>query len=425
MAEPPPLENYIPVPSRLEGIEVFAPAPEKSAPHQPVVDFKCPQCGATTAYSVPDGGLTCTHCGYYEPPEKPAVGKGAQQFEFTVETMERAAHGWGEPRTELECQNCGARTSLSVGSLTSTCAFCGSNKVIQREAPQDVLRPRFLVPFKVDSTKCSQLTHAWLESSWMTVSGLKRLSRLAEFSGVYLPYWTFDSVTCAAWKAEVGHTKTERYYDNGEWKERIVTEWRWERGQVQLTIDDLIVEGSQQLSRLLLGKLKDFDLCDLTPYEPKYLAGLQARAYDVTLEQAWEIARQEMRERTRQACVGQASSSQIRNFSMDLDFSAESWRYILLPVYVAGYRYQDKAYQVMVNGQTGTIAGQRPVDWTKVGLVAAIAVAPGLLLCLIGLLTLIFGGVGAAIGAFGLFLLVIGGAIDAIIITKAMSLDDI
>ncbi len=134
----------------------FAPAPVVSAAHQPVVDFKCPQCGATTAYSVPDGGLTCTHCGYYEPPEKPVVGKGAQEFEFTVETMERAAHGWGEPRTEMECQNCGARTSLPVGSLTSTCAFCGSNKVIQREAPQDVLRPRFLIPFKIDATKCSR-----------------------------------------------------------------------------------------------------------------------------------------------------------------------------------------------------------------------------------------------------------------------------
>ncbi len=110
---------------------------------------------------------------------------------------------------------------------------------------------------------------------------------------------------------------------------------------------------------------------------------------------------------------------------MDLDFSAESWRYILLPVYVAAYSYLDKTYQVMVNGQTGTIAGQRPVDWTRVGLVAAIIAAPGLLLCLLGLLTLVFGGVGAAIGAFGLFLLVIGIVIDVVIISKAMSLDDI
>ena len=425
MPDTSPVQKFIPVPSALEGIEVFAPAPAEGEAHQPVVDFKCPQCGGTTAYSVPDGVLTCTHCGYYEPPQKPVVGKGAQEFEFTVETMERAAHGWGEPRTEMECQDCGARTSVSVDSLTFTCAFCGSNKVIQRQAPQDLLRPRFLIPFKIDAAKCAQLTRDWLESSWMTAAGLKRLSRLAEFSAVYLPFWTFDSVTRATWKAEVGHTKTERYFENGEWKDRTVTEWRWESGQAQLHIDDLIVEGTQQLSRLLLGKLKDYDLGELTPYEPKYLAGLGARAYDVPLEQAWEIARQQMRERTRQACYEQASSSQIRNFSMDLDFSEESWRYILLPVYVAAYRYHDKPYQVMVNGQTGTIAGQRPVDWTRVGLVAAALAAPGLLLCLIGLLTLVFGGLGAVIGGFGLFLLVVGLAIDAIIITKAMSLDDI
>jgi DNA-directed RNA polymerase subunit RPC12/RpoP len=425
MSETSPTQNFVPVPSALEGIEVFAPPPAESEPYQPVVDFKCPQCGGTTAYSVPDGGLTCTHCGYYEPPQKPVVGKGAQEFEFTIETMERAAHGWGEPRTEMECQNCGARTSLPVGELTFTCAFCGSNKVIQRQAPQDLLRPRFLVPFKLDGAKCAELTRVWLESSWMTVAGLKRLSRLADFNGVYLPFWTFDSVTRAAWKAEVGHTKTERYFENGEWKDRTVTEWRWESGQVQLRIDDLTVEGTQQLSRLLMGQLKDYDLSELTPYEPKYLAGLGARAYDVPLEQAWEIARQQMRERTRQACYEQASSSQIRNFNMDLDFSEESWRYILLPVYVAAYRYQDKPYQVMVNGQTGTIAGQRPVDWTRVGLVAAALAAPGLLLCLLGLLTLLFGGLGVAIGGFGLFLLIVGLVIDAIIIMKAMSLDDI
>jgi predicted RNA-binding Zn-ribbon protein involved in translation (DUF1610 family) len=418
-------QKFVPVASAMEGIEVFAPAAEETGPQQPVVDFKCPQCGATTAFSVPDGGLTCTHCSYYEPPQKPMVGKGAQEFEFTVETMQRAAHGWGEPRTEMECQNCGARTSLSVGSLTFSCAFCGSNKVIQREAPQDVLRPRVLIPFKIDVAQCGELTKTWLSSSWMTASDLTRLSKLANFSGVYLPFWTFDAVTQAKWKAQVGHQKTERYRQGNEWKTRIVTEWRWESGQVKLRTDDLIVDGSQRLSQLLMSQLKNFDLNALTPYEPSYLAGLQARAYDVPLEEAWETAREQMREGTRKACYDQASTSQVRNFSMELDFSEESWRYILLPVYVAFYRYQDKTYQVMINGQTGSIAGQRPIDWTKVGLVAAGIAAPGLLLCLIGLLTLLLGGLGAAIGGFGLILLVIGLVIDGIIINQAMKLDDI
>lgn len=79
----------------------------------------------------------------------------------------------------------------------------------------------------------------------------------------------------------------------------------------------------------------------------------------------------------------------------------------------------------MVNGQTGTIAGQMPVDWTKVWLVIAALLAPGVLLGLLGLLTLLLGGVGAVIGGFGLFLLVIGMIISLVILRKAMSLDDI
>jgi predicted RNA-binding Zn-ribbon protein involved in translation (DUF1610 family) len=389
------------------------------------VEFKCPQCGGATAYSAQDGGLTCTYCGYYEPPASAAVGKRAQEFEFTVETMSRAAHGWGEERKELECQSCGSIASLPLDALTHTCAFCGSNKVIQRQASQDLLRPWFLIPFKVDPAACHNLTRAWMGSSWMTPAILKNVARVADFNGVYLPYWTFDSVTRAAWKAEVGHPRTERYRERGEWKERTVIDWRWESGQVRLDIDDLVVPGTQRLSQVLLDRLKGFELNALTPYDPKFLAGLQARAYDLPLEQAWEIARERMRESTRQACLAQASTNRVRNFNMSLDFSAESWRYVLLPVYVAAYRYQGQVYQVMVNGQTGAVAGQRPVDWTRVWLVVAALLAPGVLLSLIGLLTLIFAGLGAVIGGFGFFLLVVGVIIAVIILRQAMSMDDI
>ena len=132
-----------------------------------------------------------------------------------------------------------------------------------------------------------------------------------------------------------------------------------------------------------------------------------------------------MREQTRQACISQASTSMVRNFSMNLDFSQETWRYVLLPVYVAAYRYQGKTFQVMVNGQTGVVAGQRPVDWTRIWLVVAALLAPGVLLGLLGLVTLVFAGLGAAIGGFGFILLVIGIVIAVIIVLNAMKMDDI
>jgi predicted RNA-binding Zn-ribbon protein involved in translation (DUF1610 family)/ribosomal protein S27AE len=420
---PPP--GFIPVPSATDGIQVYAPAPPETGSQQEVVEFKCPQCGATTAFSATDGGLTCTHCGYYEAPQKPIVGKGAEQFEFTTDTMQRAAQGWGEERKDMLCQSCGAQTSVPAESLTQTCPFCGSNQVIQRQAAQDILRPRFLIPFKIEASACSEIARTWLGSSWMTPASLRQAASLAAFTGVYLPYWTFDALTRADWKAEVGHQETERYYENGEWKTRTRTVWRWESGHAQLQIDDLLVPGAARLSHKLLSGLQDFDMTSLAPYEPKYLAGFQAQSYDIPLEQAWETGRQLMREQTRLACLSQASTPQVRNFSMKLDFGDESWRYILLPVYLAAYTYESKIFQVMVNGQTGGISGQRPVDWNKIWMVMAALLVPGLFLGLIGLVTIPLGGVGVVIGGLGFILLVIGIVIGIILYGKANSLDDI
>ena len=96
-----PLEGYIRTESAVEGIDVFMPAPEDDK-QEAVVDFKCPRCAARTAYSVTDGGLKCSNCGYYEAPEQKVVGKGAEQFEFKVETVQQSAQGWGEVRQQLE-----------------------------------------------------------------------------------------------------------------------------------------------------------------------------------------------------------------------------------------------------------------------------------------------------------------------------------
>lgn len=397
------------------------PAPPEPEKHREVIEFHCPQCRAGTAYSAADGALTCTHCGYYEPPHKPVIGKGAEEFEFTVETLERAAHGWGEVRKELQCQGCGAYTTVSPDMLTHACSFCGSNKVIQRQAPQDVLRPRFIIPFKVETGRCRQIVKEWLGSSWLTPAALRQAVRTDRFNGVYLPFWTFDAVTQADWRAEVGHRKTERYYSGGKWRTRTRIVWRWESGRVEQVVDDMVISGAAHLSELHLGQIKkDYDLCALAPYEPKYLAGFQAQAHAVPLEAAWATARQQMREQTRLACRSQASTSKIRNFSMNLDFSDETWRYILMPVYLSTYAYDGRTYQVMINGQTGTISGQRPVAWLKLWLVVAGLLTPGAVLALAGLFNPSWSGLVLA----GLLLLAMAIGIGFYLVSQAMRLDD-
>ncbi len=115
-----------------------------------------------------------------------------------------------------------------------------------------------------------------------------------------------------------------------------------------------------------------------------------------------------MRERAREGCRDQINSSHVRNFSMLADFEDETWRYILLPVYASAFRFEGSIFQVLINGQTGIVAGQKPVAWWKVWLAITGLLSPGLLLSLIGLVLLLFGGIGIFVLAFAAVIFVVG-----------------
>lgn len=415
---PPP--NYVAVKSNLPGFEVYAPVQEKKD-EQEILEYKCPQCGAVTAYSIGQAGLACAHCGYQQKIQADVVGKQAEQFEFSLDNLAVAAHGWGEDRNDLRCLSCGAEITVPADSMATTCAFCGSNKVVQASANKDQLRPKFLVPFKIAPKKCQQIAREWLGSSWMVPKELKNFAAMDSFTAIYLPYWTFHAITNASWKAEVGHRVSERYYDasSKSWKTRTKIVWRWESGNAGLDINDLLVAGTERVSAHHLENVDQYNLSEMVTYAPVFLAGLQAKGYDRPLESAWELAREVMREKTKDACMRQASTSMVRNFSMKLDFSDESWRYLLLPVYLAAYQFNGKTYHAIVNGQTGDISGQRPVDWKKIWLVIAMTFAPGMLMSLIGFLLASSSGEGYLLGFAGLFFLFVALIAAVIILINA------
>lgn len=404
-----PSPDFVPLESALPGITVYAPRPKTVQADAPQT-FECPQCGATTKFDVAAGGVACEHCGYTATPKAQAVGLQAGVMEFTLETLNKAEMGWGVARKEMHCNACGADMTIAENALTATCPFCASNRVNVREAPADQLRPRFLIPFKIQPQATRELAKKWLGEGWYHPSELGASAIVDRFTGVYLPFWTFNADITSDWKAEVGHEEQESYYDDEDksWKTRTVIRWNWESGRVRLDIDNLLVCGSTRVSRVLAGRLEPFNLNDLVSYAPDFLAGWQAQTYDLTLPKAWELGKADMRERAKSACYSDTGSSHVRNFSMTSDFAEETWRYVLLPVYLAAYNFEGKVYQVMVNGQTGEVVGQKPVAWWKIWLAVAAMLSPGLCLGLISLPLLLAGGIGLVPLVFAAVFFVLG-----------------
>jgi transcription elongation factor Elf1 len=416
-----PQSGFSKITSKLEGITVYAPTPEKDTTPEKI-NFKCPQCGATTSYKPSISGVSCSNCGYAHASKAERVGLNAVKREFTLDNLALAARGWGVERSEIHCDSCGAEFSVATNALSSTCPFCASNRVIARVASQEILRPRFLIPFTLEAVDCQQKIKKWLGKGWMHPSDLSRMVVSTQLNGIYLPFWTFDTTIQANWRAEVGYKRTEKYYDNSSksWKTRSRIDWRWESGQVTQKLNDWLGIGTTKVSHLLLKRLNLFDMNALTAYNPELLAGWPALNYDILLQEAWDSTKQEMREGARERCRKQIKSNYVRNFSMLADFDNESWRYILLPVYAAAYRFDKNTYQVLVNGQSGIISGQKPIAWWKVWLAIVGLLSPGIFMTFIGVLLLLFGGIGILILGLAVVVFIIGISISINIFRQAI-----
>jgi hypothetical protein len=94
-----------------------------------------------------------------------------------------------------------------------------------------------------------------------------------------------------------------------------------------------------------------------------------------------------------------------------------------LPVYLATYRFENEPYQLILNGQTGAVAGQKPVAWWKVWLVIAALLSPGMILGFVGVTLTLLADAGAGAIALGVIAFVIGLILSMLLYQKITRLE--
>ena len=197
--------------------------------------------------------------------------------------------------------------------------------------------------------------------------------------GLYIPYWTFDAMVRCPWDAEAGYyyyVDVEYRDSNGRTQIRKEQRVRWEAasGVVEHVFDDVLVAGTQGIRQDLLTRVEPFPTAELVPYDTAYLSGHVVEHYQVVLPDAAEQSKQAMTKALFELAVEQVPGDTYRNMRIRPDWSGETFKHVLVPVWMLTYTYGRRAFQLVANGYTGRMAGTYPLSPWKVAFVTLLVI---------------------------------------------------
>jgi ribosomal protein S27E len=339
-------------------------------------EFPCPGCGAMLYFNPADQKLKCDHCGYEG--EIPDSAAPIQELDYQAQLSQLADQAPAAEALMVHCSTCGAQTTFDPNVTAGRCPFCDS-AIVAEPASVSLIQPRSLLPFEVTRDKARASYKTWLNSLWLAPNALKKQAHIQDrLKGVYVPFWTYDAQTASAYTGQRGDdywvTQTHTVMVNGKPQVRTTqvrrTRWSYVSGHVSCSFDDILILASKALPPKYTDALEPWDLDHLKSYEPAYLSGFTAQSYQITLPQGFAIAQDKMDPVIHSRICDDIGGDHQRVSSVDTQYIDVKFKHLLLPIWLATYRYHEKVYRFLVNARTGEVQGERPWSKWKIAILA-------------------------------------------------------
>jgi len=355
-------------------------------------ELPCSNCGAPLRYDPGALTLTCEHCGTVnELPPDPAGPWGAasavHELDYAKALADRLDATEIEETQTVRCPGCGAEISFDATTIAEECPFCATPLAKSATHTHRHPKPQAVLPFAIPERDARGRMGNWLSGLWFAPSGLKQYARAGRpMQGVYLPHYTYDArgeadyqglrgdayyVTQMVTFTEGGRTRTEP---------RQVRKIRWTpaAGHVRRDFDDVLVAATETLTpgggRAEDGP-RNWDLDGLKPYRTEYLAGFRAEAPTLALDQGFARARVAMDDGLTANVRADIGGDEQQISRMAARYHDITFKHVLLPAWLAAYRFRNRCYRVVINGRTGQVSGERPWSIWKIALAVLIAAA--------------------------------------------------
>lgn len=309
------------------------------------LDRKCPSCGATMTFEPGFNNLVCKTCGHKEVIPELVSKIPVEELDFLT-AQNTASHDWGMEAKLVQCRQCGAVTVQNKLQLSGVCPFCGSNAIDSADPEKDIMAPTGIIPFEISEKRALYIFNDWIKDRYLAPELLAKNAQLNKFYGIYIPLFTFDVLTVNSY--------TGQYTENNR--------TLFKSGRFQYQVDDFPVVASKQLSsdKLLWNVVKDYRTREAKPYTPAALSGFPCEHYSIGLHEAWNSVGPEMTFLLKQQVNRMDSSHYIRRIELGTEYYNLRYKYLIVPVWLNSFFYDNRLYMVVINGQTGKIDGQWP-----------------------------------------------------------------
>jgi hypothetical protein len=309
--------------------------------------FTCPNCGANMVFA-PDGhSLYCEHCSRNERLADQFDSKEPEERDFLLAMATAQGHRKPVALHSFQCKGCGATFLLAPDVISATCSYCGSPHVIAIDETRELIEPDGVIPFAFDQKNAGRYLVNWAKKKKVKPDGKVQMPH-----GIYLPVWSFEL------GGEIPYTA------------QIMVNESKGRKVVLKTISDahpvvafnVPVAATRKQGPLLNNALEGFNLAEAVPYDPRFLSDWPAEVYEITMSDASLDARKVVYEQTRHKVeILLGTQGNVENFKPSSSrMSVESFKLILVPVWLTRYIVEGKTYNVIVNGQTGAVSGETP-----------------------------------------------------------------
>jgi hypothetical protein len=315
--------------------------------------------------------MICDHCGNSEPIGTVwTTARAITELDLARGLAQTLDSAEMEETRVSQCPNCAAQVEFDDRTQARECPFCATPIVVDTGVHRHI-KPRAVLPFGLTEQTARDAMKDWLGSLWFAPNGLQAYARKGRrMDGIYVPYWTYDAQTETRYTGERGivYFETQTVVRDGKRQTVQVPKTRWNRtsGRVARFFDDVLVLGSHSLPKQYTDALEPWDLAALEPYAPEYLAGFRAEGYTVALDEGFTEARAKMDAMIQRDVKFDIGGDRQRIHSMDVKLDALTFKHILLPVWMAAYKYRGRTFRFVVNGRTGRVQGERPYSAVKI-----------------------------------------------------------